>query len=314
MISLLPIFLGSCWGTKHLKDGEKLLLRQSINAPKSIDSEELRSLYVQRPNRKFLGIAAPLVEIYYIGYHNYSEASLMARMERKDSIFEQRIRRAKTEKRKNNLAIRQQKAKDRFSDKLQNGNTVMQWGEPVSVFDSTNVENTVERFTKYLFSKGYFTNKVTAKISQVRSSKREKKNRFLQKLVQVSYKIEPGQPYIIDSMFYNIQDTAILKLVQRSQKGNFLKKGDAYDQDNLTKERERLDLLMKDHGYYDFSRQYIEYWPDTSYLKPGRRVMIMIEINEPAKRGYHKKFKIDTVNFTTDGRVAKIANHLFGPR
>lgn len=306
MISLLPIFLGSCWGTKHLKDGEKLLLRQSINAPKSIDSEDLRNLYVQRPNRKFLGIAAPLVEIYYIGYHNYSEASLMSRMERKDSIFEHRIRRAKTEKRKNNLAIRQQKAKDRFSDKLQNGNTVMQWGEPVSVFDSTNVENTVERFTKYLFSKGYFTNKVTAKISQVRSSKREKKNRFLQKLVQVSYKIEPGQPYIIDSMFYNIQDTAILKLVQRSQRGNFLKKGEPYDQDNLTKERERLDLLMKDNGYYDFSRQYIEYWPDTSYLKPGRRVMIMIEINEPAKRGYHKKFKIDTVNFTTDAGVTNL--------
>jgi outer membrane protein insertion porin family len=300
LISLLPVVLGGCWGTKHLEDGQKLLLRQHIQAPREIDTDALRGLYVQRPNRKFLGIAAPLVEIYYLGKSNYKEDSIRARLDRKNKRFERKIRKAKTEKRKDNLAVRQQKMRDRLRDKLENGNTVMQWGEPVSAFDSANVQSTIDRFNSYLFSKGYFTNKVTAKISQVRSSRREKKNRFLQKLVQVSYKVEPGQPYLLDSMFYSIQDTAVLALVLKNQKANHLKPGDRYDESNLTKERERLAMLMKDNGYFDFSKQYIEYWPDTSYLKPGRRVMMMIEIKDPAQRGYHKKFIIDSVNFTTD--------------
>jgi outer membrane protein assembly factor BamA len=122
----------------------------------------------------------------------------------------------------------------------------------------------------------------------------------LGKLVNVVYRIEPGRPYIIDSIFYSINDTVINKLVQKHKKDSHIKHGEAYDQGKFSKERERLDLLMKDNGFYDFSRQYIEYRVDTSYLTPDRKVMVMIEIKDPAKRGYHKQFRIDTVNFVTD--------------
>jgi outer membrane protein insertion porin family len=292
-IVLLPVLLGGCLGTKHLKENEKLLYRQGIQAPRRIHTDELKDLYAQRPNRKILGLPiAPLVAIYYSGYRRYDQEKLISRKQRKEKKFDEKLAKATKEKRIANLQFRKQKITDRFTDKIENGNTVMQWGEPISVFDSSMVTQTKERFSDYLFSKGYFTNKVSSKVLSI------------SKLVNVTYKIEPGRPYIIDSIFYNIPDTGIFSLVKKHEKGSFIKPGEQFDQNNFTKERERLDLLMKDHGYYDFSRQYIEYQTDTSYRRPERRVVVKLEIKDPARRGYHKQFKIDTVNFITDAGVS----------
>jgi outer membrane protein insertion porin family len=384
---LLPVLLGSCLGVQHLEEKEKLLYRQRIVAPKNIDLEDVRGLYVQRPNRKILGLPiAPLVGIYYLGYRRYDRESiiqrkkeekekwlqaqideaksperkeklikqkqetterfedqlnktalrkkrerkenelqkkidnaatqkekdklivekqrltkryedklnwnkLLVRKERKETKIQVKIDSAKSEKRKENLAFRKQKITDKFADKLENGNTVMQWGEPISVFDSSSVEATVDRFKAYLTSKGYFTNKVDSSVTSIG------------KFVSVTYRLYPGRPYVLDSIFFGIQDTVIYKLVRETQSESLLKIGEAYDQSKFSKERERLDLLMKDHGFYDFSRQYIEFKTDTSYLSPFRKVMVMIEIKDPARRGYHKQFTIDTVNFVTDAGI-----------
>jgi outer membrane protein insertion porin family len=277
---------------KHLKENEKLLYRQGIVAPNNIDEEELRNLYAQRPNRKILGLpVAPLVGIYYFGYKRFDQQKMINRKEKKEKKIQAKIDKAKSEKKKSNLAFRKQKITDRFTNKLENGNTVMQWGEPISVYDSNKVVTTIDRFKAYLTSKGYFTNKVTSKITSIG------------KFVNVTYRVDPGRPYIIDSIFYGIQDTTIYKLVREKEGESLLKRGEAYDQGKFSEERERLDLLMKDYGFYDFSRQYIEFRTDTSWLTPERKVMVMIEIKDPARRGYHKQFTIDSVNFVTDAGV-----------
>src|SRR5690606_32504301 len=89
-------------------------------------------------------------------------------------------------------------------------------------------------------------------------------------------------------------------IIKENSKAALLKKGDRFQQDHFTNERERIDLLLKDEGYYDFSRQYIEFATDTTFKSPERRIAVMISIKEPAKRGYHKRFTIDSVTFTTD--------------
>jgi outer membrane protein insertion porin family len=66
MVFVLTSTLYGCIGTKYLKENEKLLYRQSIDAPKYVNEEELRNLYAQRPNRKLLNLPiSPLVSIYY---------------------------------------------------------------------------------------------------------------------------------------------------------------------------------------------------------------------------------------------------------
>ncbi len=285
----LALSLSGCIGTKHLEDDEKLLYRQSIEAPGYINEEELRNLYAQRPNRKILGLPiAPLVSIYYFGYKKYDQEEFIRRKEAYEKKYDQKIVDATSQKKIDRYLFKKQKKVAKMNSFIENGNLWMQWGEPLSVFDSSQVTLTRERFQGYLFSKGYFKNTVSSKITP--SDKR----------VRVRYTIHPGKPYFVDSIFYDVPDTAIFRIINDNVDDSHIKKGKKYDQEDLTNERERIDFLMKDFGYYEFSRQYIDYEVDTTFESPDRRIAIIISIKEPAKRGYHKKFQIDTITFTTD--------------
>lgn len=288
----LSATLSGCLGTKHLKDNEKLLYRQSVTVPNKVSGEALRSLYAQRPNRKLLGLPiAPLVGIYYWGEKHYHQEKYIHRKEAIEKKFDNKINSTTSEKKINNYQFRKQKKLDKVNSFLENGNLRMQWGEPVSVFDSAMVTLTRERFHDYLFSKGYFQNRVTAKVAA------------LGRFVNVTYKINTGPGYTIDSILYEMEDTTVLRIIKENQRLSLIKKGELYDQDNITRERERVDLLLRDHGYYDFSRQYIDFDVDSSFFYPEKKVALMMIVKDPAKRGYHKQFTVDSVNFVTDARI-----------
>ena len=285
--------LSGCLGTRHLKDGEKLLYTQAIDAPRNINEEEMRNLYVQRANRRILGLPlAPLVGIYYMGNKKYDQEKYIRKREAYEKKYDQKIAEASSQKKIDRYLFKKEKKVTKMNSFIENGNLFMQWGEPLSIYDSANVRLSRERFQSYLFSKGYFQNKVTDRVFDNTQ------------YVRVRYKVVPGKAYFIDSLFYDVEDTAILRLINNTAEKSHLKKGTRYDQDNFSKERERIDLLLKDHGYFDFSRQYIDYTMDTTFQSPNRRVAVVITIRDPEKRGYHKKFSIDTITFTTDvGKV-----------
>ena len=284
----LSAFLQGCLGTKHLKENEKLLYRQRTQAPNNIDKEQLRNLYAQQPNRKFLGLFTPLVSIYYFGERRYDQEKFIRKKEAAEKKFDEKISRTTSSKKINNYQFKKQKKVNKYNGFIENGNNWMQWGEPVSVFDSSQVRLTKERFGEYLFSNGYFTASVTDSII-VKND-----------LVTVVYRVNPGQPYIIDSIIYDIADTMIMKIMDENFEKRLIRRGDRFQQDNFTRERERIDMMLKDQGYYDFSRQYIDFTTDTTFRSPGRKIAVMVSIRNPAKRGYHKQFTIDSVTFTTD--------------
>lgn len=280
--------MSGCLGTKHLKGDQKMLFRQRVQAPKAINTEELKDLYIQRANRRFLGLTIyHLVLLYYWGEKNYSQEKFIRKKEASDKKFTDKIAATKSKKKIDNLNFRKQKKADKFANRIENGNLLMQWGEPISIYDSVNVQLTADRFKQYLFSKGYFRNEVDTRV------------RINGKYATIIYSVKPGPGYTIDSLIYQIQDTAVARVIHENDQANFIKRGAPYDQDNLVNERERIDLLLKDNGYYDFSRQYIEINMDTSMMK-NHRIALKITIKDPAKRGYHKKFTIDDITFTTD--------------
>ncbi len=285
----LSAFLQGCLGTKHLKENEKLLYRQRIHAPSNIDKDALRNLYAQSANRKFLGLPlSPLVSIYYFGERRYDQEKYIRKKEATEKKYDDKISATTSTKKINSYQFKKQKKVSKYNSFIENGNNWMQWGEPISVFDSAQVRLTRERFNEYLFANGYFKSKVTD--STIVSDN----------LVTVVYRVFPGKPYLIDSIVYDVPDTAIMKIINDNIEARLIRMGDRFQQDNFTNERERIDLMLKDEGYYDFSRQYIDFATDTTYRSPERKVAVMISIKDPAKRGYHKKFRIDSVTFTTD--------------
>jgi outer membrane protein insertion porin family len=294
LLILLPLLLTGCLGTRYLKENEKRLFRQSIQAPRYVNEEDLRALFAQRPNRRLFGTL--YVEMYYAGLKRFDKQKFIRKKERSEKKFDAKIARSSNQKKINNLQFRKQKKIDKYNSRIENGNQFMQWGEPIAVYDSSLVKTTIERFSNYLFSEGYFHNKVTSKISSIG------------KFVTVNYVVDPGSPYIIDSVFFRIQDSTLHALLDRFKSASYVKKGIRYQEENFTAERERIDKLLKDNGYFDFSRQYIEFGVDTSMLG-NKKVALIINIRNPAKRGYHKQFIIDSVHFTTDAGVLNPGRH-----
>lgn len=285
--------LSGCVGTKHLKETEKILYKQRIEAPKEISAGALKSLYVQETNKKFLGTPVHLlVTMYYFGERRFKPDKIQRKMEAKDEKLSRKIKNAKTDKKANTIEFRKQRKLDSYKNKIENGNIYMKWGEPVTVFDSTKMGLTVSRFSDYLFNQGYFNNRVTATTTEL-SMKR----------VNATYTVVPGNRYTLDTILYRIPDSALFELINKSKKNSFLNVGEGYNQDNFSKERERIDLLFKENGYYDFSRQYVEFDIDTAFRK-GQKIAVQVIINDPAKRGHHKKFIIDELQFTMDASVS----------
>ncbi len=272
-----------------------MLFRQRVKSPKGISKDDLEELYAQKANRKIpLTPVSPLLGIHYLGKRQFDPKKYEKKIAETEKKYNAKIAKAKSERKANNIQFRKQSKITKYNDRLQNGNQMMQWGEPVTVFDSSKLNMTVERFKEYLFAHGYFQNQVTSKITTIG------------KLVSIRYTIHTGSPYIMDTVFYKAQDSTIHALLIANHQKNRLVKGEYYNQENFSKERERIDLLMKDHGYYDFSRQYVEFNIDTAY-RTGKKVAVQIIINDPAKRNKHKKFYVDEVNFTTDAGVSAIS-------
>ncbi|MBT1698277.1 BamA/TamA family outer membrane protein [Fulvivirgaceae bacterium PWU4] len=291
ILILVPVLLTGCLGTQHLKEGQKRLIQQSVKAPEGIDHEALRNLYAQRPNRRLLGLPIyHLVGIYYWGEKTYDREKYVRKKEKVEQKFNAKIAGTSSQRKINNYQFRKQKKMDRLNSFIENGNHFMQWGEQVAVFDSGLVETTINRFRNYLFSEGYFHNHVTTKTTS------------LGKFVSVSYRVEASAPYMIDTIFYRISDSSVYRLIKNSGTQSYIRKNHRYRQEDFEKERERLDLLLKDNGYFDFSRQYVDFSIDTA-MRGNRKVAVMIEVLDPAKRGYHKQFRIDSVRFTADAGV-----------
>ena len=92
----------------------------------------------------------------------------------------------------------------------------------------------------------------------------------------------------------------------------FRSEGDQFSQDKLTKERERIDYLLKDNGYFAFSRQYIDFQVDTNSRK-DHKILLRMEILNPPRANQHRQYHVDSVSITTDvgrkftGKLKRVA-------
>ena len=206
--------VSGCIGTKHLEKDQKLLDRQSIKVPRGFDKEGLNDdFYVQKANRRFLGLPInTLTSMYYLGLRKFnkehssfiqSKNDFIRKKDKKEKKFDRKIAATDKPQKKINLQFRKQQKLDALNSKIENGNLPMQWGEIVSVYDTTNVQATVEKLNNFLFNHGYFLGKTTPEVT-------ERKRR-----VKVKYVIAPGQPFLYDTIFYRVLDTAVLHIVRR---------------------------------------------------------------------------------------------------
>ncbi|MDF9794851.1 outer membrane protein insertion porin family [Catalinimonas alkaloidigena] len=287
---LTGLLLSSCLGTRYLDEGEYLLYKQNIKKANKVNEDDLSDFYRQEPNRKFPVIPfTPFVWIYHIGQDFYDEEEL--REDKQDVIdkYNTKIEKAEKEKKIQRLEKKKEKKTNKIDRKLEEGNLLMRWGEPLSIYDSSQAEITRQQMENYLHTKGYFNGSV------------DHGTTLEGRKITSNYTINERLPYSIDTITYLIQDSVIRRLIHESFDERLVREGQVYDQEKLSQERERIETLLRNNGFYDFSRQYVEYEVDSTISE--REVRINTLIREPAKRGYHKRFKIDSVIFVTDSDI-----------
>lgn len=123
------------------------------------------------------------------------------------------------------------------------------------VFDSVNIDRSVNFMKAYLNSQGYFypNFKDSIFIDTVKDQLR----------TNVVMDISTGKNITIDSVSYNFQDSALNALVQSEISKSLLKKGGRYTKQVIGDELDRLTNLFRQNGYYNFSRDDLRAVVDT---------------------------------------------------
>ena len=275
-------------GVRYMQDEEYLLRRQQIIGNEEILKDELEELYQSKANKKFPIVPfAPYVWIYHLGEKRFDSLKIENKIKKIEARSDRKkIKHQGKEKKIARIERSNSKKTEKKRRDLAEGNILMRWGEPVSVFDGEIIQKTQEQMKQYLQNRGFFNSSVEYK-TEIRGRR-----------AFVTYSIEEDLPHIIDTLRIFTSDSTIQKLIRENQSESKIFIGQNYDQNHLVTERERIEKLLRNNGYFDFSRQYIEFNVLTD-IQPYEVEINMI-INDPSKRGFHKQFSIDSVIFVTD--------------
>lgn len=275
-----------------------MLNKQSVKvSTKKFDPSPLKDLYVAKTNENLFGLPIHhLVWIHHIGEQSYKQEKFINKKEKKEKKFDKKIAKTKSQKTKNNLKYRKLKKVESLNDKIENGNDFMQWGEKISVYDSAKTQLTVEKIAQYLFSKGYFLPTVGTTLSENN------------KKINVVYHVSPGPAYFLDSIFFNCPDSMINNLIQENKGDQRIQIGQQFDQDLVAQERERLDLLLRDNGYYNFNKLFIDFDMDTTIRQP-HNITVRVNVRMPDNGHLHPRYRIDSLTFIPDvGLKSEVGN------
>ncbi|GAB3935685.1 translocation and assembly module lipoprotein TamL [Mucilaginibacter myungsuensis] len=157
-------------------------------------------------------------------------------------------------------------------------------GEPPAILDSSLVEYSRLQIEKFLKNKGYLKAKVTDSISV----KNKKAHLTFTATEGPMFRIRKFQDSIVSNNMRNIYR-------DRRKEFSHIQPGARFDSDSLTYDRDVIYMLMKEHGYYDFYRQYINYNVDTTFSNSV--VDIKMIIGAPSN-GKHNLYRINNTLIT----------------
>ncbi len=163
-------------------------------------------------------------------------------------------------------------------------------GEKPVIYDSVYTSMTKEMLKVFMDNNGYYKSKVTA------STKKTGK-----KKIKVKYTINSGKRYYLNKINYSIKDSAIQKIVLADTINRKLKKGMPFTVKLHDNERERISNLLKNKGYYNFSKYYIYFVSDSNNYIVNDSIIIKELDKEkyplPDSTEYNTLFKIKNIYY-----------------
>lgn len=161
-------------------------------------------------------------------------------------------------------------------------------GEAPVIYSPFMTDRSISQLQLFLNNKGYYNATVTDTVW------------FRKKKAHVKYLIELGNVMRVDD--YTFQDkygfvnnelsdsTEIMRRVLSDTVHTLLSKGMPMDIDILEAERERITKMLRENGYFNFSKNFIQYYADTSgkHQEKTTRLLLSVADNQADTVAYHK--------------------------
>jgi outer membrane protein assembly factor BamA len=160
-------------------------------------------------------------------------------------------------------------------------------GEAPVIFDSVQARQSCEILQLCLQNQGYLDAQVEL-YTDLRGRK-----------LNAIYVLHPGKPYYVRRLSYDIQDSAVARLLEHN--GSRLREGMQFDVDALNGERSRLTALLRNRGYYRFHKEYITFRADS--LRADRQVDLTLVLapyrNSEGQVAPHTRYSIRSIGYAS---------------
>ena len=156
-------------------------------------------------------------------------------------------------------------------------------GEPPAIYSDSLSEISRNAMLLYLQSKGYFD----ASVDYTVNTKGEHTK-------QLTYLVEPGDRYLVDSVRFISVDSNIQKFLLGVSGQSLLKKGDYFDLQLFDQEKIRLTRELRNHGYANFYDNFFDQLEiDSNHVThtASLDVRILLNYNDST----HRQFEVGNV-------------------
>jgi hypothetical protein len=159
------------------------------------------------------------------------------------------------------------------------------FGEAPVLLSQVQAKQTRTLMTNRLQNRGYFHGAVSSKVEEQ------------EKTAQVNYTARPGQQYLIQDIRFPQGDSLLEKAIRGTQAASLIKPGDPYDLDVFTNERVRIDLALKNQGFYYFNPNYLLFQVDST-LQGKTNVYYKVKAETPDKA--RQPYWLNTISLNTN--------------
>ncbi|NOU61211.1 BamA/TamA family outer membrane protein [Marinifilum caeruleilacunae] len=262
LLFFLSLLLGisSCSTTKYVGENEYLLNRVVVKTDdRSVPTSDLKKNIKQKSNLKILGMWR-----FHLGLYNLSGKN-------EEKGFNKWLRRI---------------------------------GEEPVIYEDFQTMRSVAQLQLYMKKKGYYNAVIKDSVA------------YKKKKAKVYYTITANEPYRYRNLYHQLDDlpynflspsqkagemsdsTQIRGYVNEDKIDSKVKTGKKVDSDVLSEERMRIFKMLKNQGYFNFSREYIHFMMDST--KKDHQMDIFVGLKEPLNEKAIKKYRINKVKIFTE--------------
>ncbi len=172
-------------------------------------------------------------------------------------------------------------------------------GQAPAIYDSTLTQASERQLRTALVNRGYMHPQVSVE-PDVRAEK---------KRISLTYNIKPGRRHIISSLSMECSDSTIYAMLSADSLNTKIAPGQPFDRNCLDAERDRVSQLLRNNGYYAFTKEYVTFVADTAAGSSDVGLVMTVQpprIRQNGENGptiiidKHTPYSVRNVIFITD--------------